>query len=311
MKVLITGGGGYVGTELVKSLLKKNIQIKVVDIFWFPNKLPKNKNLKIVKKDILKIEKKDLKGINTIIHLASIANDPASNLDPKLTWEISCLGTMRLCELAKKNKIKNFIYASSGSVYGIKKENKVNEDLDLLPISDYNKTKMIAERVLLSYKKYFKYFIIRPGTVFGYSDRMRLDLMINILAFQALTKKEITVFGGRQTRPFIHIDDMVSVYEHFIFRKNKSGIYNASYGNLSAIDTAKQICLKIPKTKINLKKSNDPRSYRLNSDKLKKTGFKFKINLQQGIDNFIKNFNSGKIVDNKSCYSINWINKKK
>jgi nucleoside-diphosphate-sugar epimerase len=97
MKVLITGGGGYVGTELVKSLLKKNIQIKVVDIFWFPNKLPKNKNLKIVKKDILKIEKKDLKGINTIIHLASIANDPASNLDPKLTWEISCLGTMRLC----------------------------------------------------------------------------------------------------------------------------------------------------------------------------------------------------------------------
>jgi nucleoside-diphosphate-sugar epimerase len=311
MKVLITGGGGYVGTELVKSLLKKNIQIKVVDIFWFPNKLPKNKNLKIVKKDILKIEKKDLKGINTIIHLASIANDPASNLDPKLTWEISCLGTMRLCELAKKNKIKNFIYASSGSVYGIKKENKVNEDLDLLPISDYNKTKMIAERVLLSYKKYFKYFIIRPGTVFGYSDRMRLDLMINILAFQALTKKEITVFGGRQTRPFIHIDDMVSVYEHFIFRKNKSGIYNASYGNLSAIDTAKQICLKIPKTIINLKKSNDPRSYRLNSDKLKKTGFKFKINLQQGIDNFIKNFNSGKIIDNKSCYSINWLNKKK
>ena len=311
MKILITGGGGYVGTELVKSLLKKNIKIKVVDIFWFPNKLKKNKNLEIIKKDILKIEEKDFKEIDTIIHLASIANDPASNLDPKLTWEISCLGTMRLCELAKKNKVKKFIYASSGSVYGIKKESSVHEDLDLVPISDYNKTKMIAERVLLSYKKYFNYFIIRPGTVFGYSDRMRLDLMINTLVFQALTKKKINVFGGNQTRPFIHIKDMISVYEHFLFKKNKEGVYNASYGNLSAINSAKQICIKIPKTKITIKKSNDPRSYKLNSNKLKKTGYKFKVNLQDGIDNLIKNFNLGKIVDDKSCYSVNWIKSKK
>ena len=155
MKILVTGGGGYVGTRLVNKLLDLNHEVIVVDIFWFPNFLKKRKNLKIIKKDIIQLTDKHFKDVNTIIHLASIANDPASNLDPKLTWEISCQGTMHLCELAKKNKIKKFIFASSGSVYGIKKEQNVTENLSLLPISDYNKTKMVAERVILSYKNSF------------------------------------------------------------------------------------------------------------------------------------------------------------
>ena len=254
MKILVTGGGGYVGTRLVNKLLDLNHEVIVVDIFWFPNFLKKRKNLKIIKKDIIQLTDKHFKDVNTIIHLASIANDPASNLDPKLTWEISCQGTMHLCELAKKNKIKKFIFASSGSVYGIKKEQNVTENLSLLPISDYNKTKMVAERVILSYKKFFSCYIIRPGTVFGYSEKMRLDLIINILTFQAMTKKTINVFGGKQTRPFIHISDMIDIYIFFLKKNKKPGIYNASYGNLSALKTAEEIKKIFKKCKIKIMK---------------------------------------------------------
>ena len=308
MSILVTGGGGYIGSLLVDELLKLNKKVRVIDTFWFGNYLKKNKNLEIIKKDILNCNDKDFKNVKTVIHLASVANDPASNLDPKLTWEISCLGTMKLCELSKKNNVKKFIFASSGSVYGIKKEKKVHENLKLLPISDYNKTKMIAERVIESYKKYFKYYLIRPGTVYGYSPRMRLDLMINILTYQALTKKKITVFGGNQIRPYIHIQDMVNVYLFMLNKNLPSGPYNASAGNLSAKNTAYEIKNIIDGCKIIIQKSNDPRSYRLSNEKLVSSGFNFKINLEQGIFNFIKNYNNGKIKNTKNAYSINFIN---
>ena len=309
MSILVTGGGGYIGTLLVNELLKLNKKVRVIDTFWFGNYLKNNKNLEIIKKDILNCNDKDFKNIKTVIHLASVANDPASNLDPKLTWEISCLGTMKLCELSKINNIKKFIFASSGSVYGIKKEKKVHEDLKLLPISDYNKTKMIAERVIESYKKYFKYYLIRPGTVYGYSPRMRLDLMINILTYNALTKRKITVFGGSQIRPYIHIQDMVNVYLFMLKKNLPSGPYNASIGNLSAKNTAYEIKNIINDCKIIYQKSNDPRSYRLSNEKLLSKGFDFKISLDQGIYNFIENFKNGKIKNNKNAYSINFINK--
>jgi len=309
MSILVTGGGGYIGTLLVNELLKLNKKVRVIDTFWFGNYLKKNKNLEIIKKDILNCNDKDFKNIKIVIHLASVANDPASNLDPKLTWEISCLGTMKLCELSKINNIKKFIFASSGSVYGIKKEKKVHEDLTLLPISDYNKTKMIAERVIKSYEKYFKYYLIRPGTVYGYSPRMRLDLMINILTYNALTTKKINVFGGSQIRPYIHIQDMVNVYLFMLEKNLPSGPYNASVGNLSAKNTAYKIKNIINDCKIIYQKSNDPRSYRLSNEKLLSNGFNFRIGLDQGIYNFIDNFKNGKIKNSKNAYSINFINK--
>ena len=308
MTILVTGGAGYIGTLLVEKLLKLNKKVRVVDTFWFGNFFKKNKNLEIIKKDILNCNDKDFENVKTVIHLASVANDPASNLDPKLTWEISCLGTMKLCELSKKNKVKKFIFASSGSVYGIKKEKKVHENLSLVPISDYNKTKMIAERVIESYKKYFKYYLIRPGTVYGFSPRMRLDLMINILTYQALTKKKITVFGGKQIRPYIHIEDMVDIYLYMLNKNLPSGAYNASTGNLSALDTSNEIKNIISDCKIIKQKSNDPRSYRLSNEKLLSTGFNFKVNLHQGIVNFINNFNNGNIKNTPNAHSINFIN---
>ena len=312
MRVLITGGGGYKGTILVNRLLnsKRIKQIVVIDTFWFGNYLGKNKKLKIIKKNILDISIKDIKGVNTIIHLAAIANDPASDLNVKLTWEYSCLGTMKLCELAKKIKIKKFIFASSGSVYGIKKERQVTENLDLKPISDYNKTKMITEKMLLSYGKFFKIYIIRPGTVYGYSPRMRLDLTLNILTFSALKKGIIKVFGGKQIRPMIHIDDITGIYLYILFNKVKSGIYNASNTNISIYKLAMLIKKVIGKNiEIKIQRSNDPRSYRLNSDKIVKAGYDFKKNIIDGINDIKYFYEKGLIKNDEKNYSISWIKK--
>jgi nucleoside-diphosphate-sugar epimerase len=145
MKILVTGGSGYVGSLLVPKLLELNYKVIVIDTFWYGDFLKKNKNLKKIKKNILDLKTNDLKGIDGVIHLAGIANDTSSNLIPKLTWEITCLGTKILCDVSKKNKIQFFLYASSSSVYGVKKEQKVHEELSCKPISDYNKTILLEK----------------------------------------------------------------------------------------------------------------------------------------------------------------------
>ena len=302
MKILITGASGYVGSVLTNYLLSKKFKVIAMDTQWFGINLKKHKNLKIIKKDYREINNNDLKKVDSIIHLANIANDPGAELNPQLSWNINVLGTMGLLELCKKNKIKQFIYASSGSVYGIKKERKVTEDLSLLPISLYNKTKMIAERILMSYSKDMKIHIIRPATVCGFSKRLRLDVSVNMLTYQALKFKKITVLGGKQIRPNLHIQDMVRIYYHFL--KNKkipNGCYNAGFENTSIIDLAKKIQKKL-NCKIIIKKSNDPRSYRLNSDKLIKTGFKQKYFIEDGINELIKNLKLKKV--NKNNFTV-------
>ena len=211
MKILITGGCGYVGTELVKSLIKKKINVRVIDLIWYKNSLSQylGRYLNIIQKDFRNIDKYDLQGVDCIIHLANVANDPSVELDQNLSWEINTLGMQILCEKCIKYNIKKFIYASSGSVYGVKRERNVTENLTLEPISIYNKTKMTAERILMSYSDSLIHYIIRPATVCGYSERMRLDLSVNILTFSALKNKVINVFGGSQSRPNINIKDMV------------------------------------------------------------------------------------------------------
>ena len=189
MHILITGGCGYTGTILTNDLIELGHKVTVVDIQWFGNFLKNKKNLKIIKKDIRGINKVSFKGVDTIVHLANIANDPSVELNPNLSWEVNVLATQKLIEKAISNKVKHFIFASSGSVYGIKKEKNVTENLSLLPISTYNKTKMVAERILKSYENKIKIHSIRPATVCGYSPRMRLDVSVNMLTFQALKKK--------------------------------------------------------------------------------------------------------------------------
>ena len=214
----------------------------------------------------------NLDGIDAVIHLSSVANDPCGDLDPKLTWEISCLATMQLADRCARNGIRRFIYASSGSVYGVKEEEQVTEDLELLPISEYNKTKMCGERIVLSYDREMVVQIVRPATVCGFSPRMRLDVSVNMLTMQALEKGRITVFGGDQTRPNIHIQDITDLYLFLLDNPQHTGIYNAGFENLSILEIARMVAEHVP-TDIVVTPSNDPRSYRVNSDRLLATGF--------------------------------------
>ncbi len=304
MHILVTGGCGYIGTNLTKRLLDEGHTVTVVDIMWFGNFLQDHKSLTVVKEDIRNIGQIPMQGVDVIIHLANIANDPSGDLNPKVTWEVNALASMQLVERAIDHGVKQFIYASSGSVYGVKEEPEVTEELSLLPISDYNKTKMITERVLLSYQDAIIIQSIRPATVCGYSARMRLDLSVNMLTMQALTKDKITVFGGEQTRPNIHMKDMIRVYLHFLELGGKAaGIYNAGFENISILDMAKKVTEFVP-AEIVVTESNDPRSYHLSSKKLLSTGFRSKYGVIDGIKDVIEAYDSGLLKDEDRYYNI-------
>ena len=308
MKILVTGGCGYTGSILIPKLLKQNHKVICVDTMWFGNFLKKHRNLKVFKSDVRNINEINLNGVDVIIHLASIANDPMSELDKNLSWETSSLATMQLLEKAIKFGVKRIIYASSGSVYGIKNERNVTENLSLKPISLYNKVKMITERILLSYSDKIKIYIVRPATVCGFSKRMRFDLTVNALTYSALKNNLITVNGGSQIRPNIHIEDLTDLYIFFLKKsKNICGIYNAGFENLSVLNIAKKVQKIIPsKIKI-IKKNFDPRSYRLDSSKLLKIGFKPKYTTDDAIFDIQSKFNNGQIKNNPKFYSIKWL----
>lgn len=307
MKIIVTGGSGYKGSVLIPQLLEDGHEIISIDTNWFGDKLNKHERLTKIKCDIRDIDRIPLSNVQSIIHLANIANDPAVELNANLSWEVNVLAGHQLIDKAVKNGVKHFIYASSGSVYGIKSEPNVTEELSLVPISTYNKTKMIAEKVFLSFKNALSVHCIRPATVCGCSPRMRLDVSVNMLTFQALKHKKMTVFGGNQTRPNINIKDMVNVYRHFLKNSNlPSGCYNAGFENISILDIAKKIAKRVG-SEIEISPSNDPRSYRQDSTKLLKTGFVQKFTVSDAIDEIIKSYESGELVENDQCYTVKWM----
>ena len=312
-KILVTGGCGYQGSKLIPILLKKKIKVVALDIQWFGLNLKRNKNLKVIKKNIININQKDLKGVTHIIHLASIANDPMGDLNPSLTWETSCIGTMKLLNCAVKAKVKRIIFASSASVYGVKKEIRVKENLELEPISIYNKAKMITERILLSYKNKINISIIRPATVCGLAPRMRFDLTVNMLTYQALKFKKINIFGGKQIRPNIHIDDLIDIYLFFLSENKKfNGIFNAGFENLSILNIAKKITNNINAELNIVKNVYDIRSYRVDSSKLLKLNFKPNKKIDDAINEIKLYYNDKKLSKiNKKFFSIEWLKKKK
>ena len=308
MKILLTGACGYVGTPLTAELLAQGHTVRGVDIQWFGNYLQPHPRLELVKDDIRHASSWDLRGFDVVLHLANVANDPCSDLDSKLNWEVNALATMFLVERAIRDGVPHFIFASSGSVYGVKEEPEVTEDLPLVPISDYNKTKMISERVLLSYADRTRAVIVRPATVCGYSPRMRLDLSVNMLTMQALTKGKITVFGGDQTRPNIHLRDMIRVYEHFLAHPELRGVFNAGFENISILDIAERAKKHVP-AEVIVTPSNDPRSYRLSSKKLLATGFQPKYGVEDGIREVIEAYRGGKLQDREENYNIRTMKK--
>ena len=307
MKILITGGCGYKGSVLIPKLVEAGHEIINIDTQWFGNYLKDDSNIKNIKTDIRDIDNIPLKDVEAIIHLANIANDPAVDLNPNLSWEVNVLAGQQLIDKASRCGVKHFIFASSGSVYGVKKEDKVTEDLPLVPISTYNKTKMVAERVFLSYSGRMQVHCIRPATVCGLSPRMRLDVSVNMFTYQALKNQKITVFGGDQTRPNIHILDMCNIYMHFINKRElPSGCYNAGFENISIIDIAKSIQKIIP-SEITITPSNDPRSYRQNSDKLIQTGFLKKFSIRDAIQDIARAFEENNLNESENCYTVKWM----
>jgi len=316
-KIFITGGAGYVGSELTKHLLNTGYQVTVYDLLIYGNTLENNNNLSLVKGDIRDQDllKQHLKGHDALIHLACISNDPSFELNPKLGKEINLNAFEPLVVLSKKAGIKKFFYASSSSVYGIKSEKNVNEAMSLEPLTDYSKFKAECEKILLDYKSDdFITTIIRPATVCGYSSRQRLDLVVNILTNLAYHKKEISVFGGDQLRPNIHIKDMVRSYSFLLDQDEKKingEIFNIGYENKSINQLAEEVKSVIGDD-VNIVKvpSNDNRSYHISSAKIHDLlGFKNKFTIINAIEDLKKAFETEKIVN--TFDDINFFNIKK
>lgn len=300
---LITGGAGYVGSVLTNRLASLGHNITVLDTMWFGNNLENNNKIKVIKKDIRDISNISLKNIDAVVHLANIANDPSVEINPNLSWEINVMAGYQLLEKAKKEGVKKFIFASSGSVYGIKKEKKVTENLSLVPLSTYNKTKMIFERVMFSNIAKMKLYCLRPGTICGISPRMRWDLSVNMLTLSALKNRIIKVFGGNQSRSNIHIQDMIRVYQFFLDEELPEGIYNAAFEVYKIKEIAKLIQKKT-KSKIEYLHSNDRRSYSQNSEKLLNLGFKPNYGVSDAISEIIELYNRGLIKDSINGYNL-------
>ena len=306
MKILVTGGCGYKGSILIPKLLSLGHSVVAIDTQWFGNYLPEHKNLRVEQGDVRDINEDNISQVDTIIHLAAIANDPSGDLNPALTWEIGSSATMRLAAAAVHVGVKHFIYASSASVYGIKKEERIVEDLPLTPISVYNRSKMVSERVILSYADKMIVQIVRPATVCGISPRMRLDLAVNMLTMQALSRGRVSVLGGDQYRPNIHVEDITDLYCWLLSRPDVSGVYNAGNENLQVSAIAKLIGDSTG-AEIVVQPSNDPRSYRLDSSKLKAVGFVAKKTVKDAIDEIVEAYRARRLIEHENMSNVNWM----
>jgi len=305
--VLVTGGAGYVGSALIPKLLAKGYKVKVLDLYIYGtdvlDSVKNSPNLKQIKGDIRDeaLLAKEIPGCDAIIHLACISNDPSFELNPALAKSINYDAFLPMVKIAKKNKVKRFIYASSSSVYGIKEEEKVTEDLPLLPLTDYSKYKMLCEEVLTKERAPgFITLILRPSTVCGYSPRLRLDLTVNILTNHAINKGKITVFGGGQKRPNIHMEDITDLYIKTLEYPDElidGKIFNAGYENFTVMELAKKVRNVINKdTPIEVTATDDNRSYQVCSDKIKKElGFCAKHSVEEAIEDLKAAFKQGKI----------------
>lgn len=318
-KVLVTGGAGYVGAVLVPKLLDKGYHVKVIDIYLYGDNVlssvKENPRLREINGDIRDEEllEKEIPGTDVIIHLACISNDPSYELDPGLGKSINYDAFISLVKIAKKNNVKRFIYASSSSVYGIKDEPEVTENLPLEPLTDYSKYKAKCEEVLLNEATDdFIVTVIRPSTVCGYSPRMRLDLTVNILTNHAMNKGQITVFGGEQKRPNLHIEDMTDLYLFLLEQpeqKIHKKIYNVGYENFKVKEIAEMVRDTLGgNVPIVTTPTNDNRSYHVSSRKIKEElGFEAKHTIQEAIIDLKRAFDSSKIpnpMDDIRYYNI-------
>lgn len=304
--IFITGGAGYVGSALVPKLLTEGYKVTVFDLMIYgQNVIKPHKNLKIIKGDIRdqNLIKKNVVNTDAVIHLACISNDPSFELNKKLGQDINFKAFEPLVKISKESGIKRFIFASSSSVYGIKKEKNVNEEMKLEPLTDYSKFKAECEKVLKKYQSSdFTTVTIRPATVCGFAPRQRLDLVVNILTNLAYHKRSITVFGGNQLRPNIHIDDMVEAYLLLLKTPNNKiagKTFNAGYENFSVEKLSLDVKSVIgDDVKLVFSKTDDNRSYHISSEKIRnELGFVPKKNIRDAAQD-LKNAFEKKVLEN-------------
>ncbi len=306
IKVFITGGAGYVGSALVPRLLKDGYHVTVLDLMIYgEDVIDPHPNLKMVKGDIrdLALLKSLIPGHNQVIHLACISNDPSFELNPDLGKSINLDAFRPLVEISKSSSVERFIYASSSSVYGVKEEPNVTEDFSLEPLTDYSKFKADCEKILAEYQsENFTTVTIRPATVCGYARRQRLDVVVNILTNLAYHKREISVFGGSQLRPNIHIEDMVDAYLLLMTapkEKVAGEIFNAGYLNFTVSEIANMVKEVVgADVKLITTPTNDNRSYHISSEKIfKKLGFKAERSIIQASKDLKEAFEKGLLKD--------------
>jgi nucleoside-diphosphate-sugar epimerase len=313
-KILVVGGCGYIGCELVKKLISLNYDVRVLDLLMYGKNLEDHKRLEIIKGDIrdINIVNKSLKDIDTVVHLACISNDPSFELNPTLGKSINLDSFKPFLDACNKNKIQRFVYASSSSVYGIKSEKNIHENVNKEPITDYSKYKSICEDILFNEETNFVKTIIRPATVCGYSKRLRLDLVVNLLTKTAYFENKIKIFGGRQLRPNIHIQDMVDAYILLIESDSNlvhKNIFNAGYENLS-LDLIAEKIKKVLNKNLAVDKisTNDNRSYHISSNKIRETlNFIPSRTIEFAIEELLNIFKSGKLenpLENEFYYNI-------
>ena len=309
--ILVTGGGGYVGSALVPELLRHGYFVKVVDLFWYGQDVFGDHNehlcLERLKLDIRDSAglKESLAGVDAVIHLACISNDPSFELDPTLGKSINYDAFMGLLQGSIDQGVRRFIYASSSSIYGVKEDPDVREDAKPEPLTDYSRFKLDCERDLLAHPNPggMERVIVRPATVCGYATRLRLDLTVNILTIHALVNHKIRVFGGKQLRPNLNIKDMVRAYQLFLnapAEKIDREAFNVGFENRSVDDIAKMVrdTLADPTIEMEYTPSADNRSYHVNSEKIKRVlGFAPKYTIEDAIRSIAEAYRAGKIKD--------------
>jgi nucleoside-diphosphate-sugar epimerase len=305
-RVMVTGGAGYVGSSLIPKLLRNGYEVSVLDLYLYGDvfaDLKSNPGLREIKGDLRNPADvvRALEGCDAVIHLACISNDPSFDLNPDLGRSINFDCFRPLVKASKDAGVKRFIYASSSSVYGIKKDMNVTEELALEPLTDYSKYKAMCEEVLEEEREPgFVAVTLRPATICGYAPRLRLDLTVNILTSHAINNKRITVFGGEQLRPNLHVEDMTDLYLQLLEAPDEvvSGkVWNAGYHNLKVREIAEMVQSEVGQgVDIVVTPSDDHRSYHVSSEKIKREfGFTAQRTVSDAIVDLRDAFLSGKV----------------